>query len=163
MSYAFKLLKDVNPRQVGIVFYLPKVVFKELTWARRGYWTSYPDDHIGRLSGSALIDPAKVEGLKPWPLEGNSMGSNDFRSTKNDCLRMSLKSKTREVWFMGDKPQAMRAWIEGDRIAVLVTSFSTGGSDGFFATHYAADRKPLKAGDEIKGTVTIGLSDKKLP
>lgn len=163
VSYAFKLLKDVNPRQIGVVFYLPKSAFKELTWARRGYWTSYPDDHIGRLSGSALIDPAKVEGLKPWPLEGNSMGSNDFRSTKNDCLRMSLKSKTREVWFMGDKPQAMRAWIEGDRIAVLVTSFSTGGSDGFFATHYAADRKPLKAGEEIKGTVTIGLSDKKLP
>ena len=52
VSYRYEILKNINPRQVGLVFKLPGT-FQQLEWDRTGQWNYYPDDHIGRLKGFA--------------------------------------------------------------------------------------------------------------
>ncbi|MET9730113.1 glycoside hydrolase family 2 TIM barrel-domain containing protein [Streptomyces sp. NPDC006458] len=69
-----------------------------LTWQRDGQWTAYPDDHIGRASGTALKHRASGSdgyGTQPqWPWAQDTHSyflfgknspahwTNDFRSTK---------------------------------------------------------------------------------
>jgi len=38
---------------------------------------------------------------------------------------------------------------------VLVAGFNTGGYDQFFATHYSAERRPLKKGDVISASFRL--------
>jgi hypothetical protein len=66
LAYGFTLKKSVNPRQVGVVFDLPKG-FDRLAWKRAGQWSAYPTDHIGRLEGTALAHP-------PGALEATEIG-----------------------------------------------------------------------------------------
>jgi hypothetical protein len=51
--------------------------------------------------------------------------------------------------------KAMRAFVDGKRIGLLVAGFNTGGADPFFAPHYASERKPLKKGDVIADKFTF--------
>ena len=52
VGYDFTMEQAVSPRQVGLVFDLP-ARYDQLDWTRRGYWSVYPEDHIGALSGHA--------------------------------------------------------------------------------------------------------------
>ena len=56
VAYRLEMLKAVNPRQWGVVFTLPRT-FDTLTWARDAQWSWYPDDHIGRPTGTARANP----------------------------------------------------------------------------------------------------------
>ena len=44
---------------------------------------------------------------------------------------------------------------DGSRIRVLVAGFNTGGYDQFFATHYSAERRPLKKGGAITSSFRL--------
>jgi hypothetical protein len=97
--------------------------FDLLTWKRRGLWTVYPKDHIGRISGIAYKNPAFEElyRVKPehnWTYDSKDFylysvqglnpqfgsATNDFRSTKEHILYYSLYTKG----------NSSRLLIEGD-------------------------------------------------
>ncbi|NJL70741.1 MAG: hypothetical protein HC888_03575 [Candidatus Competibacteraceae bacterium] len=90
----------INPRQLGIVFNLPKRC-EVLSWKRKGYWTTYPEWHIARLEGTARAsegfevtpvgprDPPEHE----WRHDRNAVGSHDFASTKHNITTASLLDK----------------------------------------------------------------------
>jgi hypothetical protein len=99
-SYSFKVKRHIIPRQTGVAFDFPPG-FNRLTWKRRGLWSAYPEDHIGRLAGTARavtpdgkpaieIGPRENPGTSPWANDNTRYGSNDFRSTKETILTASL-------------------------------------------------------------------------
>lgn len=91
--------------EVGIAFTLTPATDR-LSWDRKGLWSVYPDDHIGRAQGVAAREsniPAEVyarvpEG--PWSQDTKDFflfgredqggrGTNDFRSLKENIWRAS--------------------------------------------------------------------------
>ena len=170
MIVRYDLTSDVNinPRQWGMVFGLSRDV-QNLAWDRKGLWSIYPEDHIGRTHGKAVPfvtgayhEPAfgaKPKG--PWKDDANALGSNDFRSSKENIYWASLTNDHGQgIRVEGKGKTTVRAWVDGDRIALLVAGFSTGGGDLFFSSHYRNERRPLKRGDRFQGTATIRLTGK---
>jgi len=158
---------DVNPGQWGIVFTLPRE-FDTLRWVRDAAWSWYPADHIGRPEGTAQANPVarrtveepRVALQTPWSLDAHALGTNDFRSTKAQIREASLSAASGRTWKVvsADASQSVRAWVEGDRVRVLVAGFNTGGYDQFFATHYSAERRPLKKGDVVASSFRLVMS-----
>lgn len=167
VRYQVKLASPVNPRQWGMVFSLPRG-FDKIRWQRDSHWSWYPEDHIGRPSGSAKANPSQRKfieepGVKPdelWKDYSNALGSNDFRSTKSRIRKASLTNGKASflVTPSGKSPQHVRAWVDGDNIRVLVAGYNTGGADRFFNTHYSGERRPLKQGDTISSEFVIGTA-----
>jgi hypothetical protein len=154
---------DVDPRQVGLVFGLPRD-YELLSWDRIAQWSVYPDDHIGRPSGWAKPFPdgiaSKSEfGVKPqwqWSADQTTMGSNDFRSTRGKINWAELANDSNQgIRIESNGTHAVRAWVGNEKIHLLVASFFSGGGDMFFASHHQKERKPLKKGDLFKGSVTL--------
>jgi hypothetical protein len=166
IDYELTLKQDVNPRQWGLVFTLPRQ-FETLTWWREADGVWHPDDDIGRTFGTAnaapvlrrFVEEPRIEPRHPWALDANALGTADFRSTKARVRRAKLSAADGASFTIFAKGEhAVRAWVDGDCIRLLVAGFNTGGSDHFFATHYAAERRPLKKGDVIKGSFAIGFT-----
>jgi hypothetical protein len=161
LSYEFKVRTKTNPRQYGLVVYLPRP-FDTLSWSRKGQWTAYPANHIGRPLGTAkALSPDREPVFrKPpawdWSDDQNALGSNDFRSTKANVLWAVLSgSAGRGLMLASDARHASRAFIDGDRVGWLIADFSTGGGDIFFAPHHQMDDRPLEAGDLIRGSFVL--------
>lgn len=167
VEYTLTAEKDVNPRQWGLVFTLPRA-FDTISWDRKSHWSWYPQDQIGRPQGSAKANPVTrkfveepgVEQKGAWMLDANDLGTKDFRSTKANVYRAELSDGKGNKLVIkpadGKTPdQSVRAWVDGDTVRLLVAAFNTGGSDPFFGTHYSAERRPLKAGDTVKGSFIL--------
>ena len=160
-SYEFRVRTKTDPRQYGLVVYLPRS-FDTLSWSRRGQWTSYPENHIGRPLGTAR---ALVPGHDPvfrrppawdWKDDQNALGSNDFRSTKTNLLWAVLSRSGGEgLMLVSNGRHAARAFLDGERVGWLIADFSTGGGDIFFAPHHKMDDRPLEAGDTIRGSFAL--------
>jgi beta-galactosidase len=166
VSYDFESRIKVNPRQWGMVFFAPRN-FATLAWNRRAQWTVYPPDHIGRPTGTATArvatDPKPYATQKPdtgWSSDATELGGNDFSSTKTGILEASLASARGKISVASDGHQSVRAFVEDGRTGLLVTGFHTGGGDGFFATHFAAERKPLNPGSKIADTILLRLGER---
>lgn len=96
----------------------------------------------------------------PWYHDCNALGPADFRATKRDVSSVLLENRDYAKFIVipaapDSLLPAVRAWVDGDCTRLLIAGFNTGGSDGFFATHYAAERRPVKPGDELKGAFLI--------
>jgi len=166
VSYRLDVLADADPRQWGLVFTLP-LEFDTLRWVRDAQWSWYPDDHIGRPIGSAHADAVARRVIEepgkamtgPWALDANALGTNDFRSTRGHIREASLSARDGRAFQVvsSDASQSVRAWVDGDRIRLLVAGFNTGGNDHFFDTHYAAERRPLKKGATISSSFRLVL------
>ena len=164
LAYAFASRISVNPRQVGMVFTLPRR-FAELAWKRRGQWSVYPPDHIGRLEGRAEAFPAgtrvgpagpAVRPSWPWALDSNELGSNDFRSTKEHVEWARLSAPGGDgVTVVSDGRQHVRAWVENDRVRLLVAFHNTPGAEGFFRSHASFDDRPLKPGTPVGDRIRL--------
>jgi hypothetical protein len=162
-DYEFTSQGKINPRQYGLVFYLPKE-FQTLRWARRGQWSTYPDNHIGRTEGTAR---AVVPGAEfkfrtapshDWKDDMNELGSADFRSTKQNIFWSALTSeKGYGLMLQSDGRHSSRAFLERDRIGFLAADFNTGGGDLFYAGHHKTDDRPLDKGDKMKGTFRLRM------
>jgi beta-galactosidase len=164
LSYKFTSAGEVNPRQWGMVFSLPRDVDR-LRWQRQAQWTVYPSDHIGRPRGearpNALSSTPGVEPHRPWSLDPSPLGDNDFRSTKSAILNASLRSAGGAgVRVVSRGRQAVRSWVDGEHIKWLVAGFNTGGGEGFFDMHYSAERRPIPKGSSIGDTVVLVLDRK---
>ena len=71
-------------REIGLVLSMPRDC-DCLRWQRRGEWSVYPEDHIGRPLGETRAfapHPEQLPPTWPWALDNSPMGCNDFRSTK---------------------------------------------------------------------------------
>ncbi|GAA3129441.1 hypothetical protein JOF29_007290 [Kribbella aluminosa] len=82
---------------VGISYVMPDEI-DTLSWQRDGQWTAYPDDHIGRVAGTARksraagTDGYRTQPSWPWAQDTHSYylfgkdsaphWTNDFRSSK---------------------------------------------------------------------------------
>jgi beta-galactosidase len=163
IDYRFTASEDVNPRQVGLVFSVP-AKNKNMSWLRKGFWSSYPEWHIGRTSGKATPFPPDAFyltrlGVKPegeWRLDANSLGTNDFRSTKENIYWAALTNdENTGIAVIADGKQSFRSYADGNSISFLVAGYSNGGAEIFFASHLEAERRPLKTGDVFEGAVSL--------
>ena len=163
VSYDYTAMIDFKGnerlRQYGIIFTLPGS-FDLLTWKRKGLWSIYPDYDINRLEGFAKAGPQELKYVEIprevpsglWKECANKLGTNDFRSTKDNILRASLKNDNNiELRVESDGSQSARAWVDGDKTRFLVAGMNGPGSCGFFT----GPRPEFNKGDHLKGRFTI--------
>lgn len=164
-EYNFSAKEAVDPRQIGLVFSVPRTN-ENLKWYRKGFWSSYPLWHIGRINGEALPFPSNVFyinklGVEPsgeWRFDANSLGTNDFRSTKDNIYWAALtRPAGAGIMAVSDAKHSFRSWVNDNKINFLVAGYSNGGGEMFFASHLESERKPLKPGDKFKGEVTLKI------
>lgn len=162
-DYDFEALTDINPRQWGLVFEAP-AAFSRTYWSRRGQWSVYPADHIGRPEGEALVKyPEVPDSISPrqapswpWSHDGSALGSNDFRATRRNIRFAGLADDEGEyLTALSDGTQHWRAWRHGDGVRFLVADFVTAGNEMFLESYYAPLRRPLRKGDHIKGHIVL--------
>jgi beta-galactosidase len=163
VEYAFTVEDKINPRQWGLVLYLPREM-DTLDWSRKGLWSVYPEDHIGRTRGTAKAIAAgrdfrfRQAPEWPWKDDQTGLGSNDFRSTKAGLDWATLTSaKGYGILLTSDGRHSARAFLDRERVGWLIADFNTGGGDIFFAPHHKVDDRPLEKGDTIKGAFAIRL------
>ncbi len=165
ITYDFVGKVQINPRQVGVVFDIP-AEFKNLSWKRKGQWSTYPEWHIGRLEGkvsstegfeSTSVGP-KTKPSHEWRLDRGPAGSHDFSSTKHNIFNASL---TNDSGFgfgvISNGDQHTRAWIYKDALRLLVASFSNGGSERFLRRLSGIDDRHIRVGTKIKSTFKLNL------
>ena len=170
-SYRFSITQPVDPRQTGVAFHYPPG-FDQLRWKRRGLWSAYPEDHIGRTAGQARavtpdgkpsieIGPRDNPGNSPWAHDNTRYGSNDFRSTKENIISASLEQSGGGPAFAitSDGSQAIRPWLDpANRDSwLLVAGYTNGGSERFLQGLSAPDKRPLKPGDTVSASFHIDI------
>jgi beta-galactosidase len=165
LDYLFTSKVKMKPRQVGMVMYVARDC-DTLRWRRKADWTLYPEDHIGRPFGTAKANPSSETRIvprpaaptTPWSQDATALGTADFRSSKTNLVSASLRNDNGQgVAVVSEGTQAARAFVDGDRIGWLIAAINTGGAEGFFAVHHAADRCPLKKGSTVKDVVRFRL------
>ena len=165
VAYRFALTKPVNPRQVGLVFTLPRAC-EVFSWERQGYWDVYPEDHIGRLKGivkaSEGFDATSVgprtKPSHPWRLDRLPYGNNDFCSTKHNVLTATLADDSgKGLKIDGQGKQHVRCWRTATAACVLVADYSNGGSERFLRGFAVRDDRSLKSGDTVSGTIEFSF------
>ena len=130
VSYDFTYAgTDVRAREVGLQFGVPLWCDK-LQWRRRGEWTVYPDDHIGRNDGVAMAHapgPQTVPPTQPFALDDTPIGTNDFRSTKRNFVFATLTDKGGYgVGIEAIGSQHLHALVDTDLIKVSVNDWFGG-------------------------------------
>lgn len=112
--------------EVGITFLLSEAVDR-MEWKRKGIWSVYPEDHIGRTAGIAYrytSHPVQQFGKnpgRPWrdderdfsvfgQYDIGGRGTNDFRSNKEDIIYASAMAGKNgaQVKVEGVRPMAVR-------------------------------------------------------
>jgi hypothetical protein len=120
---------DLRAREVGLQFGVPLWCDK-LQWRRRGEWTVYPADHIGRNEGITMAHadgPQRVPPAQPFALDDTPLGTNDFRSTKRNFVFASLIDN--DGYGIGVEAigsQHLRAMVDTDLIEVNVNDWFGG-------------------------------------
>ncbi len=171
IAYRFFCREEINPRQIGLVFTLPKE-YDLLSWNRHGLWTLYPEDHIGRLNGqtrttagSLVSGPAgpRTKPPRAWAEDANILGSHDFRSTKSHIFWSALTDRAGSgISVRSDGSQHVRCWAEGNSIKLLVADYSNMGAERFLASHARNGYRPLKPGAEVQGVIRLYVLPGKL-
>ncbi len=130
VSYDFTFTgTDTRAREIGLQFGAP-LWSDKLQWRRRGEWTVYPDDHIGRNDGIAMAHaptPQTVPPTQAFALDDTPLGTSDFRSSKRNFVFASLTDK--EGYGVGIEAigsQHLRASVDADVIEVNVNDWFGG-------------------------------------
>ncbi len=165
VSYSFRALTDVNPRQWGVVFDAPKTM-NTTFWNRKGQWSVYPDDHISRPVGKAQLfysdadmnASPRVQPTWSWSHDANRLGSGDFRSMRRNIFFAGLEyASGNTVTAVSNGNKHWRSWLEEGKIRFLVADSVTAGDEMFLGGFYELTRRPIKEGNEIKGHVKLLL------
>jgi len=164
IAYEFTVAAWINPRQIGLVFDLPRT-WDTLSWHRNAPFTVYPDDQIGRSIGKARAFGAndKFEPVNlrqqptwSWSQDATEGGTRDFRSTRENIFWSKLADKQGQgITVLSDGNQHTRAWVEDDKVRLLVADYSNMGDAAFVSSDARFEFKPLKAGDKIKGVIRL--------
>lgn len=169
VDYEYKMLTEGNLRQWGLSFLLPQTM-NTLRWKRKGLWSVYPDDHIGRLEGIAkLFYPHDTCGVigplkKPnWPysMDQTKYGSNDFRSTKRNILYAILQTQdSLGLKVSSHGFQHVRCWTQNSKIHLLVAEYDNPGAEHFLRKYVNQAGQfdiPAKQGTTISGKVDLQI------
>ena len=169
IAYSVTAKVAMEPRQIGVVLDLAEGL-QTLRWSRTTAWGCYPGDHIGRPRGTARAFPEATrprnrDGVPerpdvPWSQDVTALGSADFRSTRRDVHWASLTDHTGAgLWVTSRERADVRAWIQGDRVRLLVAQYSSGGSDPFLARSEPPGypRLQLRPGDVLTGSAALHL------
>lgn len=169
VTWNFTSKKDINPRQTGMTFDLPNSC-DELTWRRRGQWTVYPADHIGRLTGRAKAFPGHPAcGLAgpltqpswSWSEDQNQYGCNDFRSTKFNIFEAALiDGQGVGLRAVAAADRHVHTWIEGDHARLMVADYANEGSEGYFQCTRAIPDRGVVKGGPISGSAQVEITGK---
>ena len=155
IDYEFEWLKPAEPgpvdwwnppgsgdmREVGIMLCVNPSL-DHFAWQRNGMWTTYPNDHIGRLRGNTRAFSIHAEmprsndlqPTQPWSLDQTSNGTADFRGTKYNFLRASLTDeRNKGLHLVSDASNHVRCSYEeqNDAIRCFINCFSNGGIEHF--------------------------------
>ena len=76
VKYSLGSITGIAP-QAGLRFAVSQKADK-VTWRKRGYWSIYPDDHIGRLNGIASIRNPMTEQYRVEPTWGWNYDTKDY-------------------------------------------------------------------------------------
>lgn len=152
-----------SPYQYGMLFQLPKT-YDALNWKRKGEFTTYAPEDIARNSGTAKLNakwlPAVEEFGKPaaklWKDDANELGSNDFRSTKQNILQAQLSNGNNGILIQSNGKQASRSWLQDEKIQLLVADYWNNGSEPFYDSPFTDGRTNIK-GKMLKGSVNFRL------
>lgn len=176
--FTYTAAEKITARQIGMVFYAPRSC-DTLNWKRRAQWSVYPEDHVGRPEGTAkaLPDPSLVgkagswmevayreKPTWPWFMDANALGTRDFRATRRNILRASLKdSGSHGITVLSDGAQHTRSFLDGNRVGLLVACYSgpalnTPWLHGLYEIS-GIEPMPVQAGAELKDVVRLSLSD----
>lgn len=165
VNYKMTSKIEIDPRQIGMVFTVPEE-FKNLQWYRKGLWSYYPENHIGRTIGNAVpfdnkafyLESFEQQPDNDWCFDANKLGTNDFRSTRENIYWAALTNdKGAGITVISDGKHAFRSFVDGENISFLVADYSTGGGDLFFSGHYRNERIHIKEKGEIAGAIKIQL------
>ncbi len=158
---------DYEIRQIGVGFNAPPA-FDVLTWKRDALWGFYPADHIGRKEGTAnafypeTLDDYWRKRTIPthsYAREGNSHGSTDFRSTKQQIVEASLSdSQQNVIRIESNGKQAFRSWITDKGTSFLVANYSNAGNEHYLSfdsnrTRYTTELR--LDGNDIAGWIQL--------
>lgn len=163
LSYDFESKIEAEPRQIGVLFDLPRS-FDTLQWKRKGEWTLYSEDNVSRTEGTttSFRDPTqwpdekyRVKPAWPWRLDQTEQGTKDFRGTKRDIYVASLTDAAGEglAFISPDAEHSTRAHVDGDVVKFMCTSYNRPGSFEHRMSFFK--RLELKPGDTMQGTAMI--------
>lgn len=168
VRYELTSKADLNPRQWGLVLTLPEG-YDRLTWGAAAEGLAMEGAFDPLLGGEATAAPFtgkpdwRAKPAHPWGQDANALGANAFRATRKDVTALCLATGkgTPRLAVLPEREgtalPAFRAWKDGALTRLLIAGFSTGGSDGFFNTHYSAERRPVKSGDTLRGSFRLRL------
>lgn len=166
IDYSFEYKTEVAPREIGVVFDIARDC-DTLSWKRKGLWTVYPDDHIGRNQGQAKAfrdsdwPEIKKHTAPPWPwlLDDTPQGTNDFRSSKHNILWAKLKdAEDIGIKVVSDSSQIARSYVDSDSIGLLIAYHSNGGMEQYFpGDRPGFKRISLSKGSKVQDSVKLQL------
>ena len=170
LQYEFTMKVGINPRQVGIAFDLPHA-FNELSWQRTGQWTAYPDDHIGRLNGSATMRYGKSPNVTeigprqqptvPWSQDNTAFGSNDFRASKENIQHVRISSDNAALKILPtQEPCHFQALVDATETKAFILGYTNAGHERFLQRLVGRDYRPLKPGSKVSGSFYLQSTDR---
>jgi glycosyl hydrolase family 2 len=159
--------------EVGLAFTLPRTIDR-LTWDRKGLWSAYPPDHIGRPQGMSMKNPSgpaetyRSAPQGPWsqdsknfflfgPDDPGGRGTNDFRSLKENIWRASCVLGGTELRVRAESggTAAVRAEVLPDGTVCLYILNLWGYPDLQWGNY----DKPLAFDSGYKNIVQLRLTD----
>lgn len=152
----------LTAREVGMVFSVPRDC-DLLRWERRGEWSVYAGDHIGRTFGETRAFARHADRVPPtwsWAEDNSPMGSNDFRSTKRHIYWASISYPHGPgVWVESDGFQHARAMVENDRISLHINDWYGGTNTGLWewTSNYGEGRK-LAPGQTFESNLHLRIA-----
>ncbi|GAA3569205.1 glycoside hydrolase family 2 protein [Snuella lapsa] len=152
---------ETKPYQYGLLLQVPKT-YQTLEWERKGDFSIYPSDHIGRNKGKTKLNAKITDGVEPWRIkpthpwkdEANELGSNDFRSTKRNIIKASLSDEKTKINVLSNSHQASRSWVQEENIHWLIADYWNNGSERFYGTPHSEGRISTK-NRVLKGELTL--------
>ncbi len=157
--------------EVGIAFDIPGDTIESASWERDGLYSAYPEDHIGRNSGTALKIRENAEsnpdqyGVKPeWPWKDDMMNYFVYATDdkNNGLVTNDFKTMREHIWYynvnFGSGDDAPRISVE-DPEAKAAARTSVVYDLGYIddrdsSVRYTGGWAPYDAGSDYAGTET---------
>jgi hypothetical protein len=132
-SYDFTGEKARGIREAGLRLPL-QAGFETIEWSRRGYWNHYPEEHLGRLSGTAearnpatadlkmspKFDVPKEKPSEPWTQDPSRFGTRDFRASKLNFNWATLRSEAHTIDFRGGHERHIRPALSPEGVDAFI-------------------------------------------
>jgi hypothetical protein len=130
--------------------------FDHFSWKRQALWSVYPDDHIGRPQGTALLDSADVHILN-W----SRPDAFDFNSTKYNCEWASLTDAQRRglrVEFAAGQRHQCRGGFADNGAYTLIVNKQTSPPQDISSKEVPDLFLTLSSGGQVDGAFRLGSS-----